>query len=255
MSMSRKGIRLPLSPARKLVNELMHHARKVPSIPLKMQFNVAHLAMARYGCADRPSWVSLFLKAYAIVARDIPELRRFYMPWPWPHLYEHPISECVVLVERDWDGENAVLAAKLREPDRQSLSSIQQRLRKMQVCEFDEISDMRQLTRIARFPGWLRRIIFWATLNLSGLKRAKRFGTYMVSTLGDHGAELVHPLAPMTYLSFGPVETNGDVTALIVFDHRVLDARTAARALSALEEALNGPIRAEVERVARRVAA
>src|SRR5262245_59061670 len=115
MSDPRKGIRLELSPARRLVVELLHHAKKVPSLPLKKQLNIARLLAARSACSARPSWIGMFLKAYSIVAREQPELRRCYVPWPRPHFYEHPTSECAVLIERDWDGEKAVLGAKLRD--------------------------------------------------------------------------------------------------------------------------------------------
>ncbi len=256
MSDSRKGIRLPLSPARRLVVELLHHAKKVPSLPLKMPLNVGQLAAARATCESRPSWIGIFLKAFALVARERPELRRVFMPWPRAHLYEHPISECAVLVERDWNGEKAVLAAKLRDPATQSLASIDQHLQQMRTTPFEEQSDMRQLARIARMPGWMRRILFSFGLYTTGRMRAKKFGTFMISTLGDLGAEQCHPIAPMTsYLSFGPIQPNGDVVALLVYDHRVLDGRAVARTLLELGEALNGPILAEIESLARRVAA
>src|SRR6266478_1897999 len=102
MSNARKGVRLPLSAARKVVAEWLYHAKKVPSLPLNRSMNVGELMDARAASPSRPSWVAMFLKAYAIVARDRPELRQSYIPFPWPHLYEHPISECAVLVERDW---------------------------------------------------------------------------------------------------------------------------------------------------------
>src|SRR5262245_54153380 len=100
---SRKGIRVALSPARRVVAELLHHAAKIPSVPLKRTINIANLIEARNQCPSRPSWIAIFLKAYALVARDFPELRRTYVPLPWPHLYEHPYSECTVLVERKDD--------------------------------------------------------------------------------------------------------------------------------------------------------
>jgi hypothetical protein len=114
---------------------------------------------------------------------------------------------------------------------------------------------MRQLTRIGRFPALLRRFIFWSTLNLSGRKRSSRFGTFMVSTLGQYGIEQVHPIAPVTtYLAFGPIAANGDVVATCVYDHRVLDGRVMARALAQLAPTLNGPIRDELTQPATRAA-
>jgi hypothetical protein len=247
MSNDRKGVRLALSPARKMVLELLHHSKKVPTVPLTRSMNVGPLLAARAASPGRPSWVAIFLKAYAIVARDRPELRRTYLPFPWPHLYEHPISECAVLVERDWDGEKAVLAAKIRGPEEQPLAVIDGYMNRFATAPAETISDLRQLMLLGRLPGFVRRWAFWNTLNLSGYVKSKRFGTFMVSSLGSLGVKQVHPIAPLTtYLSIGPIAANGDVTALIVYDHRVMDGRSVARALVELETALNGPMLAEV---------
>lgn len=251
-----KGQRVPLSPARKLVGELLRHAKKVPSVPARMVLNLGPLAEARSQCSTKPSWVGMFLKAFALVCQNRPELRRCFMPYPRPHLYEHPESNCTVVVERDWAGEKTVLAAKIRGPENQPLANIDAYLKRFQTAPLETVSDFRQLMRIARQPELVRRFIFWSTLYLSGHARSKRFGTFIISSLGNMGTELVHGLAPLTsYLSFGPIAANGDVTALFVFDHRVLDGRTVARALKELGEALNGPICAELLNRARRVAA
>ena len=37
----------------------------------------------------RPSWCAIFTKAYAVVAARYPELRRAYLKFPFPRLYEH----------------------------------------------------------------------------------------------------------------------------------------------------------------------
>lgn len=256
MSDARKGICVPLSPARRVVVEWLHHARKIPSLPLKRSMNVVRLLQARARCATRPSWTALFLKAYAIVARDHSELRQTFVPLPWPHIYEHPHSECTVLVERDCDGEKIVLGAKTRGPDQQPLSDIDAHLRRFATAPLKEISDFRQLMMLSRLPRLLRRFIFWHSLSLSGYKKCKRFGTFMVGSLGNFGVEQCHPLTPLTtYLSFGPISDNGDVVALVCYDHRVMDGRTVAQALVELETTLNGAILAEVESLPARAAA
>ncbi|HEY0438608.1 MAG TPA: 2-oxo acid dehydrogenase subunit E2, partial [Xanthobacteraceae bacterium] len=57
------------------------------------------------------------------------------------------------------------------------------------------------------------------------------------------GADLLHPVGPWTtLLTYGPLRADGTVEVRIIFDHRVLDGATAARALARLEEVLNGPI-------------
>jgi hypothetical protein len=57
----------------------------------------------------------------------------------------------------------------------------------------------------------------------------------------------MHPLTPLTsYLTFGPISTGGDVTVKLIYDHRVMDDRTVARAMAALEETLDTELTAEV---------
>ena len=67
------------------------------------------------------------------------------------------------------------------------------------------------------------------TLNLSGFKRAKRLGTFTISSLGNLGVEQHHPISPLTtYLTFGPISASGEVNVKIIYDHRVMDGRTVA---------------------------
>ena len=55
----------------------------------------------------------------------------------------------------------------------------------------------------------------------------------MVSSLGQFGVEQVFsPMCLTSYLTFGPVAANGDVTVRVVYDHRAMDGREMARASS-----------------------
>ena len=117
MSRDARGKVIRLSVGRRLVDELMHHARKVPSLPLARTFNVADVADARAALAGPPSWIAIFMKAYALVGKAVPELRRAYIPYPCPRLYEHPHNTCAVLIERECQGEPTVLAGKVFNTD------------------------------------------------------------------------------------------------------------------------------------------
>jgi hypothetical protein len=245
--MGRKGIRLKISPARKLVLELLHHARRVPSLPLARTFDLGAVAAARQALPVAPSWTALFLRGYGLTAREYPELRRAFIRWPLPHFYEHPWSECAVLVEREHQGETVVLGAKIRAPENQTLPEIDGHLRRFREAPLQEVPCFRQLLRLARLPWLWRRFVFWHVLHCSGFKRAKHFGTCMVSTLGNLGVEQFHPLTPLTtYLTFGPVSPAGEVTVKIVYDHRVMDGRGVARALNDLEQVLRESILSEL---------
>jgi hypothetical protein len=234
---------IKLSPARKLVIEMLHHARKVPSIPVARGMNIEPTLHAREDIQDAPSWTAIFMRAYALVALRVPELRRCLMPWWRWHLYEHPFSIGALVVERELDGEPALLAAKIRAPENCTLSAISQRIRYLKETPVWEVSEFRQLLRLGKIPGFVRRFLFWQSLTWSGARRAKRFGTFMVSSYGSLGAEQVHPITPLTtLLTFGPISPDGDVNVKIIYDHRVMDGRRVAHALGLLEQVMQGQI-------------
>jgi hypothetical protein len=219
----------------------------VPSLPLARTFDLGAVAAARQTLPVAPSWTALFLRGYGLTARRHPELRRAFIRWPMPHFYEHPWSECAVLVEREHEGETVLLGAKVRAPELQPLADIDGHLRRFREAPVQDVSCFRQLLRLARLPGLVRRFVFWHVLHCSGFKRAKHFGTCMVSTLGNLGVEQFHPLTPLTtYLTFGPVSPAGEVTVKIVYDHRVMDGRAVARCLNDLEQVLRDQILSEL---------
>jgi hypothetical protein len=255
MSDARKGIRLSLSPARKMVGELLYHARKVPSIPLSRRLNVAAVSNARRLCTSPPSWMAIFVRAYGLLSTRHVVLRRAYIRWPIPHLYEHPVSECAVTVEREWRGEAVTLGAKIRQPETMPVAVISEHLQRFREEPVESISAFRQILRLGRLPWPIRRFVFWQTLNWSGAKRAKRFGTFMASSLGPLGVHQEHSLAPFTtHFSFGPIAADGAVTVRIVYDHRVTDGRTIGRCLADLQSVLDNELVSELRGLARRAA-
>lgn len=251
----RRGRNLPLSPPRRLVGDLLHFACKVPSIPVQRRINVASLREARERAAGRPSWCAIFLKGYALVAARMPELRRAYLGWPWPHLYEHPSNIASVAIARDYQGESAVFFAHFQSPERQSLGELEAHLRQFKEAPVWSIGLYRRALRVSRLPRPLRRLLWWVGLNSSGPKRAKRMGTMGLSAYSGLGAESLHPLSPLTTtLNYGVIGADGAVDVRIVYDHRVLDGVTVAGALAALDEVLSGDILAELREMGRRAA-
>jgi hypothetical protein len=86
----------------------------------------------------------------------------------------------------------------------------------------------------------VRRLVWWVGLNMSGYRRARNFGTFGVSVYSGLGAEALHPLSPLTTtLNYGIIGEDGTVDVRIIYDHRVMDGSTLARALVELEEVLN----------------
>jgi hypothetical protein len=95
----------------------------------------------------------------------------------------------------------------------------------------------------------LRRLAWWIGLNVSGRKRAGYLGTFGVSVYSGLGAESLHPMSPLgTTLTYGTIARDGAVSVRIVYDHRIMDGATVARALAELESVLNREIVEELEK-------
>jgi hypothetical protein len=242
-----RGKDVPITAGRRLVLELMRQSGNVPLVTLRREFAIPALVQFRAETQPRISWIALFAKAYSLAANKHAHLRRNYLTFPFGRIYEHPISECVVLVERDGHGEEIVLGGKVRAPENMPLAEIDRHVRRFQKEPVQSISAFRQLLRLANYPTMLRRFLFWSTLNWSGYKRCKRFGTFMISSLGQFGCELLAPHMPLTgYLTFGPIAADGAVAVCLAFDHRVMDGRHAARALEDMETILNTSLLTEL---------
>lgn len=250
-----KGRTVPLSPARRLVCDLLHFARRIPSVPVQRRMNLADVIAARRQAPSRPSWVVIFLKAYARVAAGRPELRRAYLSFPRPRLYEHALNVASVAVERRLGGEDAVLFAQVRQPETRPLGELDAELRRFKEEPVEAIGAFRRALRISHLPGPLRWLLWWIGLNW-GRQRARYLGTFGISVYAGLGAASLHPLSPLTTtLNYGVFEPDGTVDVRLVYDHRVLDGATVARALQQMETVLHTDILAELQTLqARQVA-
>jgi hypothetical protein len=229
------------------VCDLLHFARQVPTVPVQRRMNLAAVAAARRAAQPRPGWAAVVLKAYAQVCSRRPELRRAYLPLPVPHLYEHPAAVAAVAVERRFGDEDAVFVGQVPEPERLSLSALEAELRGLKERPAESVAAFRRCLRISRLPRPLRRLLWWAVLNLSGARRASDIGTFALSVYAGLGAASLHPLSPLTTtLNYGVIGADGAVDVRLIYDHRALDGATVARALADLEGVLTGEIRDEL---------
>ena len=241
-----RGRSIPLSLQRRMVIDLLHFARGVPTVPVQKRMSLAQLLAARAACRDRPRWTAIFTKAYALLAEEVPELRRAYVKFPWPHLYEFPTSKAIIIIERDYHGEPALCPVAIKDPAHQSLQNIGQRLHQVTTVPLDEIKEFQRWMRLTRLPRPLRRTAWWIGLNI-GRQRGNFFGTFGVSVYSALNAESLHPLSPLTtVLNYGVITDEGVVDVRIIYDHRVMDGATVARALGRLEEIANSVILEEV---------
>jgi len=239
---------LPVSIGRRLVMDELHHARKTPSAIIMRSMNLSAVAEARQAAEPTPSWTAVFMRAYGLVAQKHPELRRSWIPLPWPHFYEHPHLVCALVSEREVASETLLLAARFCAPEQMSLAEIDRRIRRLQKAPLEKISDFRRLLRYGRLPLPLRRLLGWVHMSWSGYLKASRIGNFMMSSVGSLGAEALNPFCFLTtHLSLGPISPTGDVMLNITFDHRVTDGRPIARVLNDLDNILNTTILAELQ--------
>ena len=237
------GRRLSISPARRCIGDYLHFAQKVPTVPVQRRMNLAPLMLARQEATPRPGWCAIFTKAYAMVAKNRPELRRAYMGFPWAHLYEHPISVASIAVERRLQDEDVVLFTQILGPENHTPEQLDAYMRECKELPIESIGTFRRSLKLSRYPWPIRRFCWWLGLNWSGFHRARNFGTFGVSVYSGLGAESLHPMSILTTtLNYGVIAENGTVDVRIVYDHRVLDGAAVARALGELEDVLNHQI-------------
>jgi hypothetical protein len=237
-----RGRRIGLSPARRFLGDLLDVSRRIPTVPVQRRMRLAAVAQARAAAADRPGWPAVFVKAYARVAAAVPELRRAYITLPWPHLVEYPRSIASVAVEREYAGERAVFFGKINRPEDRPLAEIEARIRGYATDPVDRVRLFRKMLAFGRLPGPVRRLGLWMGLNLSRI-RSGQFGTFALSVYSALGSESLHPISPLTTtLTYGVIGPDGVADVRLVYDHRVTDGATIARALGRLEAELTGPI-------------
>jgi hypothetical protein len=244
----RGGRFVPLSLGRRLVVDLT--TLHVPSVPVQRVMDVSALVAARNAANPKPSWPSMFAKAYALVAEEDPVLRRAYIKLPSPRLFEYPTSTVSLVVEREYEGEMIVLTLLIRNVAKQPLMAITDTVREAKTAPIESIRSFRRMLDLARWPTPIRRAIWWLGLNI-GRQRGNYFGTFGLTVYSGLGAESLHPISPLTgVINYGVIGGDGKVAVRIMYDHRVLDGSQVARTLGRIEEKMNGPILEELRTLA-----
>ena len=242
-----KGRKLRLTSPRRFVCDLLAAARQVPGVPMQRRMRLPDVVAARNLRGEHICWSAIFMKAYALVAAERPELRRSYMKFPWPHLYEHAANVASFSLERDYHGEEAVFFAQIPQPEVFSLLELDAFVRYYKNTRLERLRSFRQAMRISRWPRPIRRWLWWLGLNFHGNYRARAFGTFGMSIVASFGAAGLLILSPLTTtLNYGTFEPDGAIDVRLTYDHRVLDGAQVARAMAAMEERLHGPVRDEL---------
>jgi hypothetical protein len=249
-----RGHWISLSRPRRFLADLLHFAAQVPSVPVQRRMDLSEVAAARERLSVRPCWPALFLKGFALVARALPAVRRAYLGLPWPHLREYPRTIASLAVEREYEGEPCVFFGKISDPAELSLHEMHARVRHFAEAPIADVKPFRKMLAFAGWPRAVRRTLMWLGLNLPGT-RPGQFGTFGLSVYSSLGAESLHPISPLTStLTYGVIGADGSAWVRLVYDHRVFDGATAARALALLEAALNGAVLVELRAAGPRAA-
>jgi hypothetical protein len=229
------------------MEDYLHFASAVPSVTVERRLDLFRLCTTRDMATPRPGWSSIFTKAWALVCKNVPALRRCYLSAPWPRLYQSPVSTALIAVERPYGDESAIFFLPLSHPDERPLAEIDHRIKWFKDRPFESSGAMRKQLRISGWFRPLRRLAWWAALNFFGRHRARIFGTFGVSDCSAHGVEIVQARTLHTStLHPGIVGPGGQTTMRVSFDPRAVDAPTVARALDGLERILCNDIVAEL---------
>ena len=239
-----KGRYLPLAGPRRFIGDLVHFAHRIPSAPVSRTIDLSALAGPR---TRHPLAAVVGLRLHEGVCpgrcAHIRRLRRSLLEFPWPRLYEHPWMNCALAIERTYHGEEGVFVGLFRAPEQQTLAQLQKAVDWYKNETLEKVGFYRMALRFSQAPTPIRRLLWWSTLNISGYKRCKRFGTFGLSSYGSLGAEQLHPISPLTTtLTYGPIDpTTQRVVVKLIYDHRVLDGAYIARRLRDIEDTLERP--------------
>jgi hypothetical protein len=241
-----RGTVRKISLPRRFIADLMHASMRVPFVSLARTLEIHELIEARAQAAERPGWAAIFVKAFALVARDEPVLRTLYVKLPWPHFFELPHSVAMVAIARVEDGQDFILPEKVPAPDERPLMDIDAQIRRAKDAPLMEIPSFRKIMMATRLPLPLRRLSWLIGLNV-GRMFANNFGSFGVTSVAAYGPGELHALSPGPFIvTYGVVRPDQGIDVIIRWDHRVTDAAFIAKVLTRLEQVLNSQISAEL---------
>jgi hypothetical protein len=231
-----------ISLLRRLIIDLMRASRDVPFVSLARPLAIRPLIEARGLLRRPPGFAAIFVKAFALVARDEPTLRTLYVKWPWPCFYELPHSVAMVAIARVENGEPCVLPQRVRSPDALTLPEVDAAIRFAKDAPIRDVPMFRKMLLATRLPFPLRRLAWAVGVNF-GRQRGNYFGNFAVTGVAAYGGGELQAVSPGPYiLSFDVARPDHSIGVMIRWDHRVADAALIARVFGRM----NGEIAAEL---------
>jgi hypothetical protein len=231
-----------LSLPRLWMREVVRFGNKF-AIGLSASVRVSAVVEARRKHQPLISWSAILIKAMALTSRKWPELRRAYITFPWPHLYEHPHCVASVVVEREWHGERAVFFDQIPAPENQSLREIDRVVESLKDLPIENVGGYRRLLRITRYPWPLRRLMWLVALYGAGRMKSKYFGTVSINSIPSRHLRITQSATPVSVsFVYAPAGPDGRMPLQIFFDHRVTDGQNLHRVVADMEAILNRDI-------------
>src|SRR6478735_2009356 len=118
------GRHIRLSVARRMIADFLWAASDGGRVSVTRQVAFRDLMAVRSRLEATPSWTAMFVKGFALVAAEMPELRRIYLRMPWPHLYEYVDSTVCVMHERLIMGDLGLLPLRFHQPNTVALQEL-----------------------------------------------------------------------------------------------------------------------------------
>lgn len=233
---ARRWYAIPKS--RAMVCDLLYFEREVPTFPHCREIDLSEVEVVRKALPSRISWTVIFIKAFALIAKDHPILRQAWIKYPFPRIYQNPDSVAYLPVKRTHEDEEWLCFAPFSRPECKPLDQLQARLESYQNEPVDEV--FRTQYRSAFIPTFIRRVIIASWFRCFAKRRAKRMGTFGITTISSRGAEIQFPPGVhTTTLTYGPMNESGSSLVTFHYDHRLMDGWFIAEMLEKLEQVLN----------------
>ena len=249
-----RGKQLPFPKNRRLVLDICQVAQSIPTFPVERSLDLGDVRSVREQVGRkgiRIAWVTLFTRAYSLACQTIPELRQLYASSPWPRLYEHPHTVASITIHRDDPlGGKRLIWGRIDNAESQSLLEIQTQMDRAVNGPLEVV--FRDGIRMESLPRPMRRFSWWMAMHWQPRQRAKKIGTFSISTLASEGIlNRGHPLVTTSSLAYSRCDAAGHCCVTLLADHRVLDGMLAAHALRTLESNLTGAVLAELQSLDR----
>ena len=240
-----------LTLGRRFLCDYLHFSNKGQTAAAERVMRLPDVVAARSTAVPRPSWGAIMTKAFALAARNHPEMRSAYFSFPWGHIGEYESQIASVIVDRRIGDENMIFLAPLVCPELQSLAALDEHLRRYKEEPVESFRTFREAMQIGRMPRFLRHFLWWLGLNVLPNRRARHFGTFGVTTMSPFGAKTLEvPSLWSALLHYGPISPTGEVSVGLAFDHRVMDGAVAGYTLLEMEQVLHHEILAELRGMA-----